>query len=389
MSGGMSSLDDMAHDRLQALRAQSLTREVVETALAPGQRAHRQGRDYVSFSSNDYLGLAHDRRVVAAAAAALAQHGAGAGASRLVTGNHPEFAALERDIAAWKGTEAALVFGSGYLANVGAIPVLADQGDLILIDELAHACQIAGTRLSKARTVIYRHNDMSHLTELLRSQRSGARHCLIVTEGVFSMDGDLAPLPEIMQLSHQYGAWSLVDDAHALGVIGAGRGSAHHWGALPDVQMGTLSKAAGSYGGYIAASRPVVDLLTSRCASFIFATGLPPASAAAARAALQIMANEPDLCQRPVRLAQIFAARALLPEPSSCIVPVVFGAADAALSASAQLESEGFLAAAIRPPTVPEGTSRIRFTFCADHAEDDVLRLASLVRASRTTGKAA
>jgi 8-amino-7-oxononanoate synthase len=385
----MSSLDDMARDRLAALRAQALDRSLTETTPGPCQAALRQGRRLVSFCSNDYLGLSRDPRVIAAATEAASRYGTGAGASRLVTGNHPEFAALEREIADWKGAASALVFGSGYLANLGTIPVLAESGDLILIDELAHACQIAGARLSKARIVIFRHNDMAHLSELLLLHRSSVRHCLIVSEGVFSMDGDLAPLPDIVPLAKEYDAWTYIDDAHALGVLGGGRGSAQHWGVKPDVQMGTLSKAAGSYGGYIAASRNVIDLLVSRAPSFIFATGLPAASAAAARAALNAMRDDADLCARPLRLARLFAVKAGLPEPQSCIVPVLFGAAEAALAASAALAQDGFLATAIRPPTVPDGTSRVRFTFCADHSEADVLRLASAVGALRRPDMAA
>lgn len=385
----MPSLDDIAQDRLTALEAKALRRRLSTTELGPGQIAMRDGRRLVSFSSNDYLGLSHAAPVIEAAATAARTRGAGAGASRLVTGNHPELAALERDLAAWKGTEAALVFGSGYLANVGAIPVLAEQGDLILIDELAHACQIAGARLSKAQTAVFRHNDMAHLESLLAERRSSARHCLIVSEGVFSMDGDLAPLPDLVRLARRHDAWTYLDDAHALGVIGDGRGSARHWGVAPDVQMGTLSKAAGSYGGYIAASQSVVDLLISRASSLIFATGLPPASAAAARAALSLMAADADLCARPHRNARKFTRLAGLPEPSSCIVPVVFGSVQAALDASARLEQDGFLATAIRPPTVPDGTSRIRFTFCADHAKADIVRLAETVRRLRPAGIAA
>lgn len=389
MRSVMSSLEDMARERLGVLRARALDRSLVETTLGPGQIAHRRSQRMVSFCSNDYLGLSHDPRVIAAARRALARDGAGAGASRLVTGNHSAFQALERALAAWKNTEAALVFGSGYLANIGAIPVLAEQGDLILIDALAHACQIAGARLSKARVEIFRHNDMAHLAALLAQHRASARHCVIVTEGVFSMDGDLAPLRDIVALARGHDAWSFVDDAHAFGVIGGGRGSAHHWGVKPDVQMGTLSKAAGSYGGYVAASRPVIDLLISRASSFVFATGLPPASAAAAHAALDIMREDSALSARPLRHAQLFAARTGLPEPQSCIVPVIFGTAEAALAASAALMQHGFLATAIRPPTVPDGTSRVRFTFCADHAENDIVRLADIVRSLRLPDVAA
>jgi 8-amino-7-oxononanoate synthase len=385
----MPSIRDTASQRLDALTAQSLRRVLSPSQSGPGQQISTHGAQLVSFCSNDYLGLSKDPRVIAAASAALAEHGAGAGASRLVTGNHPVFEALERELAAWKDCEAALIFGSGYLANTGAIPVLAEAGDLILIDALAHACQIAGARLSKARTIIFRHNDMANLSELLNQHRPAARHCLIVTEGVFSMDGDLAPLPEVMQLAGAFDAWTYVDDAHALGILGGGRGSAAHWGVKPDVQMGTLSKAAGSYGGYIAASRPVIDLLISRASSFIFATGLPPASAAAARAALGIMRDNTDLCSAPLRKAQGFARAAGLPPPQSCIVPLMLGAPEAALEASEALRHAGFLVTAIRPPTVPEGTSRLRFTFCADHREDDIARLAEAVRGLRRTGLAA
>lgn len=385
----MTSLDQFAARTLDALSLKALRRTLDATAPGPGQKVERRGKTLISFCSNDYLGLSQDARVIAAATAALAEYGAGAGASRLVTGNHPEFAALEREIAAWKDCEAALVFGSGYLANVGAIPVLAGEGDLILIDALAHACQIAGARLSKARTLIFRHNDMTHLAQLLAEHRGAGRHCLIVSEGVFSMDGDLSPLPEIVALAKRHDAWTFVDDAHALGVLGEGRGSAAHWGVKPDLQMGTLSKAAGSYGGYVAASRPVIDLLISRASSFIFATGLPPASVAAARAAVGVMRTDPELCSRPLRNARLFAAKAGLPEPLSCIVPLVLGPAHAALAASAALAREGFLATAIRPPTVPDGTARVRFTFCADHAERDIVRLADAVRALRLPDLAA
>jgi 8-amino-7-oxononanoate synthase len=385
----MSSIDDMASERLRALRAAALDRTLIETALGPGHAALRDGRRMVSFCSNDYLGLSHHPEVVAAGIDSLGRNGSGACASRLVTGNHTEFAALEREIADWKGTEAALVFGSGYLANAGAIPVLAESGDLILIDELAHACQIAGARLSKARVVIFRHNDMAHLSEMLNVHRTGARNCLIVSEGVFSMDGDLAPLPALVRLARQFDAWTYVDDAHAFGVLGGGRGSAKHWGVMPEVQMGTLSKAAGSYGGYVAASRAVIDLLISRASSFIFATGLPPASAAAARAALTIMKRNPAMCAAPVRAARLFAQRVGLAEPQSCIVPVVFGSVEAALAASEALAKEGFLATAIRPPTVPNGTSRVRFTFCSEHADSDIVRLADVVRTLRQPDLAA
>lgn len=389
LTANPSKLDLMARERIAELDGRGLRRRLFQTMNAPGQSAMREGRALVNFSSNDYLGLAQDPRVKTAAATAIAELGAGAGASRLVTGDHPALNRLETCIAHWKGAEAALVFGSGYLANIGAIPALAGDADMILIDELAHACQIAGTRLSKAQTKIFSHNDMADLERLLRTERPAARHCWIISEGVFSMDGDLADLPRLIELARRYDAWTMIDDAHALGVLGHGRGSSRHWGVAPDVQMGTLSKAAGSYGGYIAASRPVIELLISSAASFVFATGLPPGSAAAAEAALTIMMQDSDLCARPLQKAQRFCMAAGLPPPQSSIVPIVLGEAHAALEASAALERQGFLVTAIRPPTVPPGTARLRVTFCADHSDEDVDALAQFVRTQILAHRAA
>ncbi len=364
----MTSLDDFAKRKLEALQAGALLRALPEP-----------GRTAINFCSNDYLGLAHDPRLKAAAAAAL-EHGAGAGASRLVTGNHALYAELESKIAALKATDAALVFGSGYLANIGTIPALVGSGDLILADELSHACMISGAKLSGATTHLFRHNGVEHLRDLLLANRRTAARCLVLTEGVFSMDGDLSPLPDIIAAARDHDAWVMTDDAHGLGVIGEGRGSAAHWNARPDVQMGTLSKAVGSYGGYVAASRPVIDLLINRARSLVYATGLPPAVVAASIAGLDIIASDPALCARPLTLARMFTARANLPAAQSAIVPVVLGDPTTALEASTSLERQGFLVIAIRPPTVPAGTARLRITFTAAHQEADVARLADAVR---------
>lgn len=365
----MTSLGAFARHKLEALDANSLRRE-----LRDG------GRAGINFCSNDYLGLSQDPRLKAASVAAVERYGVGAGASRLVTGNHPLYADLERKIAALKGVEASLVFGSGYLANLGTIPAVAGVGDLILADELSHACMISGAKLSGARVEFFRHNDVAHLEAILRSERGGARHCLVLTEGVFSMDGDLAPLPDIIAVAHNRDAWVMTDDAHGFGVIGEGRGSASHWGVVPDIQMGTLSKAAGSYGGYVAASRAVIDLLINRARSLIYSTGLPAAVVGASIAGVEIIAGDKALCAMPLAHARAFAAAAGLAEPGSPIVPVVLGSSRIALDASALLEQEGFLVAAIRPPTVPDGTARLRITFAADHSRDDVKRLAEFVR---------
>ena len=376
----MSALDEFARRKLDEAEARALRRSLAATSHEPGQRVRRNGRQLVSFCANDYLGLAQHPALKAAASRAIESHGAGSGASRLVTGNHPLYGELEDKLAALKETEAAIVFGSGYLANVGVVPALVGVGDLILADEFAHACLISGARLSGARVLTYRHNDVGDLSAHLVRERTSARHCLILTEGVFSMDGDLAPLREIAEIARAHDAWLMTDDAHGLGVIGNGRGSAAHWNVRPDVQMGTLSKAVGSYGGYVCASRAVVDLLVTRARSLIYATALPPSAVAAAIAGVDIIAGDAALCAKPLAHALAFTRAAGLPAPASPIVPLLLGSPDAAIAASHVLEDEGFLVVAIRPPTVPEGTARLRFSFAADHRMEDILRLAEIVR---------
>ncbi len=376
----MGSLDEFARRKLERLASASLVRRLRTTDTGAGHRLRGDARRRVNFCSNDYLGLAQDARLVEAACEAAASYGAGAGASRLVTGNHPLYATLEAKIAALKGTEAAVVFGSGYLANLGAIPSLAGEGDLVLADALSHACMMSGARLSGARVELFAHNDVDDLKAKLATFRGAARHCLVITEGVFSMDGDLAPLRDIVSVAREHDAWTMTDDAHGLGVVGEGRGSAAHWGVAPDVQMGTLSKAVGAYGGYVAASAAVVELLINRARSLIYATALPPPVVAAAIAGVDIIAREPALCARPLAKARAFAAALDLPPAQSAIVPLVMGSASRALAASAALEEAGFLVTAIRPPTVPDGTARLRVTFSAAHDDRDVAALAQAVR---------
>ena len=309
----------------------------------------------------------------AAAEAALA-YGTGAAASRLVTGNHPLYGQLEARLAALKETEAALVFGSGYLANIGIVPALAGPGDLILVDALAHSCLMAGTRLSGAQSHVFRHNDLDHLGALLAAERQRHRHCLILTDRVFSMDGDLAPVAAMAALAQAHDAWLMTDDAHGTGLLPPLDP------AQVPLQMGTLSKALGSYGGYLCCSKPVAELLTSRARAFIYTTGLPPASVAAALASLDIIASDPSLGTRPLANARLFAELLDLPRPESQIVPIIVGSEAAALEAAAALAEAGFLVTAIRPPTVPPGTARLRFTFTAGHAVAQVTALADAVR---------
>jgi 8-amino-7-oxononanoate synthase len=378
----MHSLDEFATAKLGELERSSLRRALVDTTRVTGIWLLRNGRRLLSFCCNDYLNLTHHPAVKEAAIEALRVYGVGAGASRFVTGNHPLFSELESRLARLKGMEAACVFGSGYLANLGIIPALVGPDDLVLIDELAHACLWAGARLARAAVVPFRHADASDVELLLSQLRHGHRRALIATDGVFSMDGDIAPLHGLAALAQRHDAWLMSDDAHGLGVVGGGRGSNFIEGMRAEVplQMGTLSKALGSYGGYICASAAVVDLIRNRARTVIYSTGLPPAIVAAAIAALDVIEREPGYAALPLAKAKAFARRAGLPEPASPIVPVLLGEAEAALKASRLLEDHGFLVVAIRPPTVPAGTARLRLTFTAQHPDDEVERLAEVMR---------
>ena len=376
----MQSLDAFAEAKLASLDERRLKRTIAPTHRLDGLWVERGGKRLLSFSCNDYLNLSHHPAVKAAAKAAVDAYGAGAGGSRLVTGDHPLMNRLEARLAAFKGAEAACVFGSGYLTNLGVIPTFAGPGDLVLIDALSHACIRAGAALSGAEVVAFRHNDVEDLAQRLAAGRSGARRCLVATEGVFSMDGDLAPLGEIAAVCERYDAWLLNDDAHGLGVVGGGRGSAAAAGAAIPLQMGTLSKALGSFGGYVCGSAAVIELIKTRARTLVYATGLPPASAAAALAALDIIEADAELVGSPVIKARAFAEIAGLAEPQSAIVPLILGEAEQALAASAQLLADGFLVTAIRPPTVPPGTARLRIAFTAGHAGADVARLAERVQ---------
>ncbi len=368
-----------------------MRRRLVSTDRTDGLWVVRDGRRLLSFSCNDYLGLSHHPAVKAAAQAAIARHGAGAGASRLVTGNHPLLAELESRLARLKGTPSACVFGSGYLANSGIIPALMGAGDLILVDAYAHACVWAGAALTKSRVLAFRHNDIDHAAALLGGHRTPHRRALIATDGVFSMDGDLARLPELAALAAEYDCWLLSDDAHGVGVVGGGRGSSFAFDPKPTValQMGTLSKALGSYGGYLCASEPVIDLIRTRARTLIYSTGLPPASVAAAIAAIDIIEADPAFTAQPLAKARLFTGLMGLPPAESPIVPLLIGDAAAALDASRRLEAAGFLAVAIRPPTVPAETARLRLAFTALHADADIARLADLARSLGVAAQAA
>jgi len=378
----MHSLDRFAREKLDDLRQRYLYRALNDTLREDGIWVERDGRRLLSFSCNDYLNLTQHPAVKGAAIAAIAEYGAGSGASRLVTGNHPLYAELEARLAAFKNAEAACVFGSGYLANTGIIPTLAGRNGLVLLDELSHACIYAGAQLSGGKVLPFRHNDIGHARELLAAHRAAHDRALIVTDGVFSMDGDLAPIADLLAVADEYDAWLMSDDAHGIGVVGGGRGSSFAGNThIPvPLQMGTLSKAIGSYGGYLCASAAVIELMRNRARTLIYSTGLPPASVAAAIAALDLIEREPAYAALPVKKAKDFTARAGLPEAQSPIVPIVIGEEQAALAASRYLEDEGFLVVAIRPPTVPAGTARLRLTFTAQHPDHEIERLAEIIR---------
>jgi 8-amino-7-oxononanoate synthase len=358
---------------------------------AQGARLRLKGREFLSFASNDYLNLAADPRLTRAAARAARQYGCGAGASPLVSGYLPPLRSLEKALAQWEKTEAALVFSSGFAANLAVVSALVNREDAIFSDELNHASLVDGCRLSRAAVHIYRHADADHLNDLLCREGRQARRRLIVTDTVFSMDGDWAPLAALLDLAHRHDCLLLIDEAHATGVIGErGRGLSELVFTSPGlktwasenrlIKVGTLSKALGSQGGFVCGSQTLVNWLVNHARPYIFSTALAPPSAAAARRAVAIVEQEPECRRHLLALADSLRTGLLamgLPEsPSRCqIVPVILGDSKAALEMSARLEDSGLLVPAIRPPSVPEGTARLRISLTASHTEDDVERL--------------
>lgn len=364
---------------LAQLNQAGLSRSLRSVMTAPAGRILLDGREVILLGSNNYLGLSVHPIVVEAATAALQKYGTGASASRLMSGNCDLYTELETKIAKAKGTEAALVFASGYLANIGTIPVLASDGDLILSDALNHASIIDGCRLSQATKQIYRHCDVEHIESLL-AQSINFRRRLIVTDGVFSMDGDIAPLPEICALAEQYDAMVMVDDAHGFGVLGETGGGTIEYFGLENrgvLQMGTLSKAVGGLGGYVAGNANLIDFLINRSRGFIFTTGLPPATLAGASAAIDVIHSNPELRQRLssnvlfLKNALVERGFQLLPSQTQ-ILPLILGSAEVASRFADALLSHGVYAPAIRPPTVPEGTSRLRISVMASHITEDL-----------------
>jgi 8-amino-7-oxononanoate synthase len=378
------------------IEAAGLLRRVRTLESASEPEVVLDGRRVLCLASNNYLGLAAHPDVVDAAAEAARRYGAGSGSARLITGGQVLHDELEAKLAAVKGTGAALLFSSGYLANLGTVAALVGPGDAVFSDELNHASIIDGCRLSRADVLVYRHADAGHLEERLAAWRriggaSADRRALVVTDSVFSMDGDIAPLPEIVAACERYGAILMVDEAHATGVVGpGGRGAIAGFGldGRVGVVMGTLSKALGAAGGFIAGSADLCAYLRNRARSFIFDTALPPPTVAAALAALAVVEREPDRPARARHLAGRLAAglRAAgyaVPDPAAAVVPVVIGEPDAAMALSARLLDAGVLVTAIRPPSVPPGTSRLRATVMATHTETQIDRAVAAFAAAR------
>lgn len=359
---------------LDIVKKNDLYRETIEYEPIDSTHVMVNGQACLMLASNNYLGLTHHEQVKQVAIDAVIAYGTGSGGARLTTGTHPLYKLLEEELASFKGTESAVVFNTGYMANVGTITALAGKNDVIFSDELNHASIIDGCRMSKASTVVYQHNNMDQLKECLATTNCTGRR-LIVTDGVFSMDGDIAPLDEIVELAEQYEAMVMVDDAHALGVIGlGGRGTVSYFGleGRVAVQMGTLSKSLGSEGGYVAGSTKLINYLKNKSRSFIFSTALSPATIAAAYAALEMLRNHPDLVTKLLDNTCYLRTKLIeggwkVGKGITPILPILVGEASAANHLALELKSAGLIISAIRPPTVPAGTSRLRITVSAAH----------------------
>jgi 8-amino-7-oxononanoate synthase len=382
--------EDFLQKSLADLDQRHLRRRLRVSGLPTGPLVRFADKTLHNFASNDYLGLAAHPHVIAAALEATREFGAGTGASRLVTGTQTPHHDLEEKLAAFKNTAAALVFANGYAASTGALQALAGKDDVILLDKLSHACLVDGARLSGATLRPFHHNDTGHLEHHLKwaREKHPQARIFVVTESVFSMDGDLTPLCEIVELKDKYGAVLMLDEAHGTGVLGrGGRGVADQLGLSNriEVQTGTLGKALGSSGGYIAGSRALIDFLVNRARSFIFSTAAPASTAAAASTALDICVG-PEGDKRRAGLRELAAL--FDPVPPAAIHPVIIGAEEDTLRASEQLAQLGFHVPAIRPPTVPKGTSRLRISLSADHEPDVVRTLASALKTLATPSAA-
>lgn len=373
-------IDEWLGGRLEQTREAGLYRQLRKVNSPPCSEVIIDGQRQIVFSSNNYLGLGNDERLIYAAETVLHEFGVGSSGSRLTTGHTSWHEKLEKRIADFKEAEAALLFSSGYLANVGVLSSLPEKGDVIFSDQLNHASIIDGCRLSKADTVIYKHAHMADLEEKLQKS-VGYKRRFIVTDGVFSMDGTIAPLDQIMLLAKQYDSIVVVDDAHATGVLGEnGRGTGEYFGVSPDIVIGTLSKAVGTEGGFVSGSRVLIDFLLNHARTFIFQTAMPPAICAASYAAFEIIEHSGE--KRKQLLSKAAHIKTTLEKMGytvkggyTPVIPVIIGDACKATAFAGRLQEEGVYAPAIRPPTVANGESRIRLTVTADHSPQEISRL--------------
>ena len=362
-----ATLEGVLKARCESIESKDLLRKVATITRQPdGRVTTAEGAQLISFSCNDYMALANHSAVKRAAIEAIELYGVGAQASRLVTGNHPLYKEIEEKIAGIYRTEAALVFSSGYLANIGSISAIVGRHDMILADRLIHASAVDGAKLSGAKIYRFMHNDLAHCEELLRKYRKMHRYCLVLVEGVYGMDGDLAPVDELVKVAREHSAWLAVDVAHSFGMTST---------LQPDMYIGTLSKTAGALGGYVCSSKTVIEYLQNTARSLVYTTALPPAIVAAASVAIDMAHKN---CEIPITLAREFCKAMELPEPKSHIVPITMRDSRSAVHAAQILAQKGFLVAAIRPPTVP--TPRLRFAFTSAHTLQDVHRLCEALR---------
>ena len=362
-------------DRLATKEQEQNKRSIKFYEPIDAVRVKCENREFIMMASNNYLGLTHDIRVQQAAIQAVQHYGSGSGGARLTSGSFPLFNELETAISDFKHTEQALIFNTGYMANVGTITALMNKHSVIISDELNHASIIDGCRLSGAQIERYKHKDVEHAEYILKNYKSA--HKMIITDGVFSMDGDIAPLDRLYELSKDYNALLMVDDAHATGVIGNGRGTAHHFGLTDvDVQLGTLSKALGSVGGYVAGRKELIEYLINYSRSFIFSTALSPADIGAALEALRIIHDDSSvvdtLRENTVYMSHKLQAMGIDCDDETPIFPIVVGENDRALTLARELKERSIIITAIRPPTVPVGESRLRMTVTTAHSKEQV-----------------
>jgi 8-amino-7-oxononanoate synthase len=375
------NLDNLLNKKLEDLASQNLLRKLRDSERLKVAHIIRDGKKYISFSCNDYLGLANDERLKKAAIKATEKYGVGAGASRLITGNNPLYTELENIIAKQHNVESAAVFGSGYMANLGAISALMEENDLIIADKLSHSCIIEGAKLSGAEMKRFLHNDLTSLENLLSKNRDNYKNCLVVTEAVFSMDGDAPNLQEMANMCKKYDAWLMIDYAHDLSHFTSNF-------QLPTsnlIIMGTLSKAIGAYGGYIAGSQTLIDYLKTSCKTLMFTTALPPSVLATCIESYTIVYSEKWRVEKALDNAKYFIDLDChfhgndTEFVGSQIVPIIIGEAEKALEVSTKLYESGFLVHAIRPPTVPTNTSRLRFSFSALHERKDIEKVTEIL----------